>query len=232
MKRDLTITTWVVAFALTSLLLTPSFAAETSASDIQRGAGIVANGTSYGVVACARCHAFDGAADGSGAFPKLSGSAAYYLAKQLKDFASGTRSDAIMSAIARKMKIQDMADVSEYYAGIQGTSTPRPAANPDLRALGKRLATVGDEQKTIQACESCHGLEGRGQSPAIPPLAGQYSHYIAFQMSMWQKGYRKNDANQQMANISGRLSPEDIEAIGLYFERLSRPDTTKTWRQK
>src|SRR5262249_18009751 len=145
---------------------------------------------------------FDGAADGSGAFPKLSGISAYYLAKQLRDFASGSRADAIMSAIARKMKPEDIMDVSEYYAVVRGTPTPVPPATPDLLALGTRLATIGDQEKEIQACESCHGPQGRGESPAIPPLAGQYAHYIAFQMQMWQKGYRKNDANQQMRNIA------------------------------
>lgn len=224
MKFKLTIAIGTVSLATVGLLFTRSFAAEPPKPDLQRGAVIVGNGTDYGVVACARCHAFDGSADGSGAFPKLSGVPAYYLAKQLRDFASGLRADAIMSAIARKMEPNDIADVSEYYSRVRGTPTPAPSVDPDLLALGTRLATVGDEEKEIQACESCHGAEGRGQAPAIPPLAGQYAHYIAFQMRMWQMGYRKNDANQQMANIARRLSPQDIQAIGLYFERLPQPD--------
>jgi len=223
-----------VALATPGFLLTRPFAAESSKApkaDVQRGAQIVASGTDYGVVPCARCHAFDGAADGSGAFPKLSGIPAYYLEKQLRDFASGLRTDAIMSAIARKMKVEDIADVSEYYSGVRGTPTPAPSASPDMLALGARLATVGEEEKKIQACEGCHGAGGRGESPAIPPLAGQYAHYIAFQMRMWQMSYRKNDANQQMANIARKLSPQDIEAVGLYFERLRQPDVAKNKRQ-
>jgi cytochrome c553 len=136
-----------------------------------------------------------------------------------------------MSAIARKMKAEDIADVSEYYSGVRGTPTPAPQVAQDLLALGTRLATVGDQEKEIQACEGCHGAAGRGESPAIPPLAGQYAPYIAFQMRMWQMGYRKNDANQQMANIAKRLSPQDIEAIGLYFERLPQKDFAKNKRQ-
>src|SRR4051794_5577684 len=200
-------------------------------ADSQRGARIVANGTDYGVVPCARCHAFDGAADGSGAFPKLAGLPAYYLAKELRDFASGMRSDAIMSAIARKMKPEDVTDVSEYYSVAHAMSTALPVAEPNLLTLGTRLATMGDEEKHIQACEGCHGAQGRGEAPAIPPLAGQYAHYIAFQMQMWQKGYRRNDANQQMANIASKLSSKEIEAIGLYFERLTQPDLGNNGRQ-
>jgi len=200
------------------LLVTRSFAADSHTGNAQRGARIVASGTDYGVVACARCHAFDGAAEGSGAFPKLSGIPAYYLAKQLNDFASRQRDDAIMSAIARKMTNPDILDVAEYYAGVKGTPTPLPVNEGDLLTLGARLATVGDEEKRIQACEGCHGAQGLGEAPAIPPLAGQYGHYIAFQMRMWQKGYRKNDAAHQMSNIAAKLSAREIEALGLYFE--------------
>jgi len=234
MKLNRSILIGTLATATAGFLLTRSFAAEspkTLKADVGRGAEIVASGTDYGVAACARCHAFDGTADGSGAFPKLSGISSYYLEKQHRAFASGLRTDAIMSAIARKMKVEDSADVSEYYAGVRGTPTPAPPAAQDRLALGTRLATVGDEEKKIQACEGCHGAAGRGEGPAIPPLAGQYSQYIAFQMRMWQMGYRKNDANQQMGNIARRLSAKDIEAIGLYFERLPQKDLAKNKRQ-
>jgi cytochrome c553 len=233
----------VLSIAAAGLLLTRSLAEGSPKPDVradvqsdvqadvqgnaQRGAGIVASGTSYGVAACATCHALNGAASGIAGSPKLAGIPAYYLAKQLRDFASGARVDAIMSAIAGTMKPEDIADVSEYYSGVRGAPTPPPAAEPDLMALGTRLATVGDETKMVQACEGCHGPEGRGEAPAIPPLAGQYASYIALQMKMWQEGHRKNDASQQMTNIAKRLSARDIQAVGLYFERQPQPDLAK-----
>ena len=228
MKLNLSII-GVLSIAAAGLLLTRSLAEGSPKPDAQRGAGIVASGASYGILPCATCHG--SAADGSAASPKLAGIPAYYLAKQLRDYASGARADAIMSAIAGTMKPEDIADVSEYYSGVRGTPTPPPAAEPDLMALGTRLVTVGDEKKMVQACEGCHGLEGRGEAPAIPPLAGQYASYIALQMKMWQEGHRKNDANQQMTNIAKRLSARDIQAIGLYFERLPQPDLAKKSRQ-
>jgi cytochrome c553 len=221
----------VFSIAAAGLLLTRSFAEGSPKPDVQRGAGIVASGTSYGVLACGTCHALSGAANSSDATPKLAGVPAYYLAKQLRDFASGVRADDVMSPIARAMKPEDNADVSEYYSGVRGTPTTPPATEPDLLALGTRLATVGDENKMVQACESCHGLEGRGEGPAIPPLAGQYASYIALQMRMWQEGQRKNDASQQMTNIAKRLSAQDIQAIGLYFERIPQTDFAKNSRQ-
>jgi cytochrome c553 len=220
-----------LSIGVAGLLLTRSFGEITPKPDVQRGAAIVASGTSYGVAACATCHALTGATNGGGETPKLAGIPAYYLAKQLRDFSSGVRSDAIMSAIASTMKPEDIADVSEYYSGVRRTPTPAPAAETDLLALGTRLATVGDEKKMVQACEGCHGLEGRGEDPAIPPLAGQYAAYIALQMKMWQEGHRKNDASRQMTDISKRLSAQDIQAIGLYFEQISQRDFAKNSRQ-
>jgi cytochrome c553 len=41
---------------------------------------------------------------------------------------------------------------------------------------------------------------------------------------MWQEGSRKNDASQQMTDIAKRLSARDIQAIGLYFERIPQAD--------
>jgi cytochrome c553 len=52
------------------------------APDVNRGAVIVAQGTAAGAPGCARCHAFNGVSDGSGAFPRIAGQSAYYLAKQ------------------------------------------------------------------------------------------------------------------------------------------------------
>jgi cytochrome c553 len=46
-------------------------------------------------------------------------------------------------------------------------------------------------------------------------------------MKMWQEGHRKNDASQQMTNIAKRLSARDIQAIGVYFERLPQPGVAK-----
>ena len=58
-------------------------AAEPLAADANAGAQIVAQGTKSGGVACARCHGFDGMADGSGAFPKLAGQSAIRGARPL-----------------------------------------------------------------------------------------------------------------------------------------------------
>jgi cytochrome c553 len=80
--------------------------------DVKRGAVIAAQGTPAGAPACAQCHAFNGASDGSGALPRIADQSAYYLAKQLRDFASGVQRNAIMSPIAKALSPNDVADVA------------------------------------------------------------------------------------------------------------------------
>jgi cytochrome c553 len=70
--------------------------------DPNRGAVIAAQGTATGAPGCALCHAFNGVSDGSGAFPRIAGQSAYYLAEQLRAFRSGVRLNAIMSPIAAR----------------------------------------------------------------------------------------------------------------------------------
>ena len=49
--------------------------------------------------------------------PKLGGQSAAYIAKALKDYASGVRSHPSMNGVAASLTEQDMADLAAYYAG-------------------------------------------------------------------------------------------------------------------
>lgn len=189
------------------------------APDAKRGAIIAAQGTSAGAPACAQCHAFNGVSDASGAFPRITGQSAYYLAKQLRDFTSGVRSNAIMSPIAKALSPQDITDVAAYFAAA---SAPFPAlANPDpaLVKRGEELAKVGSAARGIQACDNCHGPGAVGEPPAIPYLAGQYAFYIAFELRMWQRGLRKSSA-EAMGVLAKKLTDEEITAVSLYYQQV------------
>jgi cytochrome c553 len=188
--------------------------------DIARGAAIAAQGVAAGVPACAQCHAYNGASDGSGAFPRISGQSAYYLAKQLRDYASGVRTNAVMTPIAKALSSADTTDVAAYYASVNAPFLPLKNANPMLVKRGERLAQVGDATKNLQSCNNCHGPGGTGEPPAIPYLAGQYARYIAFQLTMWKRGYRKNSPDA-MANIAKRLNDQDVAALAAYFQQVN-----------
>jgi cytochrome c553 len=194
----------------------------------QVGAQIVAQGTSKGAIACARCHGFDGAADGSGAFPALAGQTAYYLSRQLHQYASGQRRNPIMESIAKGLTPAEMDAVAQYYAKTNPPSIQRRATSPELVERGKLLALTGDASARVQDCVSCHGPNGEGEPPTIPYLAGQYKHYIQVQLLMFNKGYR---TSEQMARVAHQMPEQQIEAIAAYFDQLPRPANSSTEEQ-
>ena len=129
-------------------------------ADANKGAVVVAQGTASGAPACALCHAFTGGSDSSGAFPRVAGQPALYLARQLRDFASGVRSNAIMSPIARSLSSENIDDVAAYYATAEARFPPLASADPQLIKRGKELAEAGNRAKGIPSCGACHGAAG------------------------------------------------------------------------
>jgi cytochrome c553 len=195
-------------------------AAEPLPTDLaQLGAQIVAQGTKNGAVACARCHGFDGAADGSGAFPRLDGQSSEYLANQLRAYTSGDRKNALMEPIAKGLNDAEIKAVAQYYATVRATSFVPSLQSSQLLARGQRLAKAGDLNARVEACESCHGPNGKGMPPSVPYLAGQYSDYIRLQFQMYRQGYRKT---AQMGDPARNLRDQDVAAVAAYFEQMSR----------
>jgi cytochrome c553 len=187
--------------------------------DIARGALIAARGVAPRVLACAQCHAYNGGSNGSGAFPRIASQSPYYLDKQMRDFASGVRTNAVMSPIAKALSREEAADVVAYYAGVASPFSPLASADPTLVKRGEQLAKIGDAARNLQSCNDCHGPDGAGEPPAIPYLAGQYAHYIAVQLKMWQLGYRSSGPNA-MEYIAKRLDDQEIAAVAAYFQQV------------
>jgi cytochrome c553 len=208
----------IVAFGLAWAASAQKQSAE-HAPDPARGAVIAAQGTAAGAPACAQCHAFNGVSDASGAFPRIAGQSAYYLAKQMRDFASDIRTNALMSPVAKALTSDDIADVAAYYAAIKAPFLPLPKPDPALVTQGEKLAKVGDEARQIPGCDNCHGPGGAGEPPAIPYLAGQYASSIALELQMWQRGLRKNSPDE-MAPLAKRLSEQEIEAVAAYYQQV------------
>jgi cytochrome c553 len=193
------------------------------AGDPQRGAVIAAQGTPTGAPPCTQCHAFNGVSDGTGAFPRIAAQSSYYLAAQLRAFASGVRVNSVMSAIAKAMTPQDIADAAGYYAELHPPFLPLAKPDAALVKAGEELAKVGNETRGIQACDNCHGPGGVGEPPAIPYLAGQYATYIALELHMWQRGFRKTSPNE-MAVVAKALNDQEIAAVAAYYQQVRDGD--------
>jgi quinohemoprotein ethanol dehydrogenase len=192
----------------------------------EHGAIIVAQGTASGAPACAQCHGFNGASDGSGAFPRVGGQPVSYLSKQLRDFKSKARANAVMSPIAGALSADDISDVAAYFANAEPPFPPLARGDAALIEKGKALAESGNPTKGVPGCNSCHGTDGTGEAPTIPYLAGQYAHYTAFELQMWQRGFRRNSP-EAMRLFARKLDDHEIAALAAYYQQ-ARPSSAVT----
>lgn len=69
-------------------------------------------------------------------------------------------------------------------------------------------------------CFVCHGMQGESSSEIFPRLAGQHWEYIAKQLENFKSGKRKSTA---MAEMVKKLTPEEMVALGHYFEKQKTP---------
>jgi cytochrome c553 len=75
------------------------------------------------------------------------------------------------------------------------------------------------------SCFLCHGENGESSSEIFPKLAGQHANYIAKQLENFKTGKRKSTA---MADMSSRLSADEMLALGKYFEtKKAEPEAIK-----
>ena len=186
--------------------------------DPERGAKIAAWGTSNGVASCSSCHGYDGVGNGTSIVPRLAGQTADYLTQQLDKFAARRRHNVYMTNFAQRLSPQERADVSAYYASLRSSfPPPNDQFAPELFERGRQLATVGDDKLTVPSCNNCHGPQGLGEPPDIPALKGQYSNYIVYRLQQLAAGHNTADL---MFPISAALTPEDMNAVAVYFERL------------
>ena len=124
-----------------------------------------------------------------------------------------------MSPIAMALSPDDVADVAAYYAGVNAPFLPLKAPDAALVKRGGELAKVGSAERRIPTCDNCHGPSGVGEPPVIPYLAGQYAHYVAFTLQMWQQGFRKNSPDA-MRVIAKKLDDQEIAAVAAYYQQV------------
>ena len=164
---------------------------------------------------CAACHGADGNS-GTPANPKLSQQHPEYLVKQLQEFKSGKRKNAIMAGFASALSEEDMKNIA-YWAGSK-KSKPGFAKDKDLVAVGERIYRGGVSDRQIPACAGCHSPTGAGIPAQYPRLAGQHAEYTATQLTSFREGIRKNSL--QMNQVAAKLNDREIRALADYVAGL------------
>jgi len=166
---------------------------------------------------CAACHGMDGNSP-SDMFPKLAGQGEAYLVKQLNEFKSGVRNNAVMAPMVAALSEQDMADLAAYYAG---QNTAPAATSEDLVVAGQTVYRAGNKESGLPACMACHGPTGAGvPSAKWPALSGQHAAYIEAQLKSFAAGTRSNDPNDMMRDIAGKMTADEIKAVASYVAGL------------
>ena len=200
------------SLALSVLCLTTS----AFASDAPKAAKPdLAAGEAKYTAMCAACHGADGNA-GSPEYPKLAGQHPEYLAKQLAEFKSGKRANAIMSGMAAALSDEDMKNMSAWLAAQKAKQGF--AKEKDTVALGERIYRGGIADRQIAACSGCHSPNGAGIPAQYPRLSGQHAAYVAAQLSAFRGGVRNN--NLQMTQVASKLSDREIQAVSDYIAGL------------
>lgn len=166
---------------------------------------------------CAACHNADGNSAIS-QYPKLAGQGEGYLLKQLQDYKSGARVNAIMAGMVAPLSPQDMEDLSAYFASQQ---IARGAADPALAPVGEAIFRGGNLNSGVSACMACHGPNGAGIPAAkFPVIAAQHAEYTELQLKAFRAMERANDAGQMMRSIAAKMTDAEIKAVSSYIQGL------------
>lgn len=167
---------------------------------------------------CAGCHGEKGISQ-MDAFPSLAGQLATYTYKQLRDYADGKRTHALMNSVADGLNEQESADLAVWFESL-----------PEAQHKGKKqtlekaevLVARGNGKKIIPPCFTCHGSDGEGERQDIPALAGQQIEYFITTLTEYKTGVRHNDVYSRMRLISEQLSEEDIKQLAQYYYQLKK----------
>lgn len=180
-------------------------------------AGDAVKGSTIATTVCVACHG----ADGNSVItmnPKLAAQHPEYIAKQLKNFKSGERNNAVMSSMVANLTDEDMANLGAYFGSQKASGGAAKTNGPG--SLGEKIYRGGLPGIGVPACASCHGPTGSGIPVHFPRLAGQHAEYTVNQLKIFRAGERANDSAQMMRMIAGKLSDNDIAAVADYIQGL------------
>lgn len=199
---------FIAASVAAFISITPAFAAEF---------GDAVKAQSIANQICSACHGADGNSPLS-TNPSLAGQHPEYLFKQLNEFKSGTRNNAVMMGMVAGLTTEDMRNLAAYYAAQKPAESA--AKDKDLVAEGRKLFRGGNIAAGIAACAGCHSPNGAGIPAQYPRLAGQHSEYVVAQLRAFRGGERANDPNNAMRAVAARLTDREIAAVAEYLSGL------------
>ena len=175
----------------------------------------LAKGDAAYTAVCAACHGADGNS-GTPANPKLSQQHPQYLVKQLQEFKSGKRNNAVMKGFAATLSDDDMKNISYWVAAKPAKAGF--AKDKTLVTLGEKIYRGGIAERQVAACSGCHSPNGAGIPAQYPRVAGQHADYAIAQLIAFRDGARQNSL--PMAQVAAKLNDREIRAVADYMAGL------------
>jgi len=184
--------------------------------DPAKGGALFGDGdAARGLPACVSCHGAGGNSTIS-VNPKLAGQHEGYLYKQLVNFTTADRNQAVMTTYAKMLTDEEKHNVAAWLA--TQAEKPGAAKNKDTVELGKKIYRGGIAERSVPACASCHGAAGAGIPVQYPRIAGQHQDYTVAQLALFKANGRKN--SPQMSVIAKRMSDDEMKAVADYVAGL------------
>ena len=170
------------------------------------------------LLACASCHArvdARGNPVNDSYFPRISGKPAGYLYNQLLNFREGRRQYPLMTYLVDHLPDAYLREIAGHFAAQPPAAHAAEASSMPAQLLerGRQLVMQGDSARKLPACVACHGQRLTGVEPAIPGLLGLPRDYVNAQFGAWRNKARRAHAPDCMAEITARLTLEDVNAV-------------------
>jgi cytochrome c553 len=175
-------------------------------------------GAALAAAVCANCHGDEGLTINDN-FPRLAGQSPEAIYKQLSDYRSGARANAVMSLVAKTLSDDQLAQVASYFGHVPRAEGPilgrAHLEGGDVAML--RLINRGDPARRLPPCQACHA-SGVGGPPEAPVINGQNAAYLERQLADFRSGDRRNDVYRRMRDIAARLTPGEIHQVSQTYE--------------
>ena len=174
-----------------------------------------ANGARIAEERCIACHTVEGNTPDP-TIPRNVGQSVFALYKQLHDFRSGSRVNETMSPLVKDLDDKQIVDLAAYYGRLfRGAIDPEQSG----RYVGIDIQNVisnGDVGRGLPPCSACHQVRAGGPIET-PTLTGQYAQYLEAQLKAFASGARHNDIYHRMRSVAGKLTPDEIRLLAIYY---------------
>jgi cytochrome c553 len=174
---------------------------------------------------CVACHGPHGEGVPATGAPNIAGSQAWYVERQLKNFATGLRGAQPGDSYGAAMRAGSAAIATD---GDRATLAAYVATLPRVRAAAGTAVTDNGRNYFNAICSACHGASGLGNGAlGAPRLAGLPAAYLARQLAAFKSGQRGAQPGDrlgaQMRSIAAMLPDARTEQDVIAYAASLKP---------